>query len=724
MITKKNTPYLATPESYDTVSPLFRRNFRLYGEVRRALLSVTAYGVYEATLNGHRVGDFILAPGWTSYHNRLQVQTYDVTAYLKKNNTLDLLLGEGWCCGKIAYDNRGTIWPRHPMATLRLDLTYSDGTKKTILPDRFWTVSPSPIRFSCIYKGETYDSETKELWKKATVIHRDSPNLIPQEGETLREIAKYNAVSVLRTPKGETVLDFGQEITGYVSFKIQAPKGSICIIDHFEVLDKDGNVYTESLRTASQRIHFVCDGTEQYYKPHFTYHGFRYIRLTEWPVAVNPDDFTAIVLCSDLRRTGSFVCSSPLVNRLYQNVIWGQLGNFLDVPTDCPQRDERLGWTGDAQVFCKTAAYNFDVERFFTKWLADLSADQFSDGSVPAVVPHVIGGKDWSGSTAWADAATICPWELYLAYGNPGILAKQFGSMKAWVDYIRSTGDTETLWNTGRHYGDHLALDNPQNLNVPATNRFLIATAYFAYSTSLLIKAGEILGKDMKEYRKLYRGILRSFNEAYIRDGAPITPTQTAYALCIHFDLVKNKKAFGNRLAELVRQNGNRLTTGFVGTAYLLQALSETGHTDVAYKLLLQEQFPSWLFSVRMGATTIWEHWDGIREDGSMWSASMNSFNHYAYGAVASWMYGYMAGIRPTEEAPGYKKFLLAPVIGEGIDFVCASFASRHGLIRSEWYRENGHVRYVFEVPMATTATVMIGTETFEIGVGIHEFIR
>ncbi len=725
MISKTNTPYLVSPETFGAQCPLFRRSFHArVRTLRKATLQITAYGVYEARLNGRRIGDFVLAPGWTSYHRRLQVQTYDITALVETKNTLTVLLGEGWCCGRIAYDNRGTIWPKRPMVTAQLTLEDMSGAVRVIDIDRMWGVSPSRVCSSTIYEGEVYDARIDDtVIAPAEIVRQDSPNLIMQEGEILREVQTLRPVRVFVTPKGETMLDFGQNLTGYVRFFADAPAGQALTLDHVEVLDEGGEPYTEALRSAIQHDVFISDGTARTYAPHFTYHGFRYVRLRGFPLPIRAEDFSAVVLCSDMRRTGSFTSSSPLLNRLYENIIWGQMGNFLDVPTDCPQRDERLGWTGDAQVFIKAAAYNFDVKTFFEKWLADLRADQFADGRIPAVVPHVIGGEIWAGSAAWADAVTVCPWELYLAYGDASILQASFASMKAWVDYVRRTGSEEALWDTGRHYGDHLALDPPE-YKEPHTDKHLIATAFFAHSTDLLIKTGEILGKDMKEYRRLHKAILRAFARTYLKDGAPITPTQTAYALCIHFDLVSNKKAYGDKLAALVKQNGNRLTTGFVGTAYLLQALADTGHEDVACALLLGEEFPSWLYSVKLGATTIWEHWDGLREDGSMWSAEMNSFNHYAFGTVASFLYGYLCGIRPDPAHPGYEAFLLAPTVCDGLDYARASFASVRGVIRAEWEKTPEGIRYLFEVPAGTRAEVRLkGREPFPLGPGRHEIM-
>ncbi len=725
MISKQQTAYLTAPDAFGAVCPLFSRSFSLDIErVRKATLFVTAHGVYEARLNGERVGDFVLAPGWTSYHHRLQVQEYDVTSLLEKKNRFTLLVGEGWCCGRIAYDNRGTLFPARPLVTAQLEIEDKDGKVRKIGIDRHWKVQKSKVLSSTIYEGEVFDATANEgEGLPAPIVHRDSPSLIPTEGEVLREMMQIEAKSLFVTPAGEVMLDFGQNLTGYVRFTTKAPKGTRLVLDHVEVLDEAGNAYTEALRSAIQRDVFIAGDEKETFCPHFTYHGFRYVRMTGFDQPIDPKDFHAVVLCSDMRRTGAFSCSSPLLNKLYENIIWGQMGNFLDVPTDCPQRDERLGWTGDARVFIKAAAYNFDVEKFFTKWLGDLAADQFPDGRVTAVVPHVIGGEVWAASSAWGDAATVCPWELYLAYGNKEILRKQFASMQAWVDYIRSVGSKEELWDVGRHYGDHLALD-PPDFTEPHTDKFLIATACFAHSTAILIKAGEVLGKDMTAYRDLHERIVSAFGQTYLKDGEPITPTQTAYTLAICFDLAPNRQELGDKLDEIVRANGTRLTTGFVGTAYLLHALVDTGHEDTACALLLQEQFPSWLYSVKLGATTIWEHWDGMREDGSMWSAEMNSFNHYAFGAVGDFLFGDLGGIKPSESHVGYERFTLAPIVCQGLDWVKTSFASRRGVIRSEWAKIDAGVKYTFEIPPFTRAHVKLkGKEPFDLESGIHEFI-
>lgn len=704
-----------TPSAdYGEVCPVFRKRFFLphSGSAVKATLKITALGLYEACLNGNRVGDFVFAPGWTSYDTRLQMQEYDVTSFLREENELLVTLGKGWCAGNLVWEGHKNIWTDHLALIAELQIVEKDGTMLSIITDRDWESAESSIRYSELYHGETYDSNVvPHNWSPVSLYSRDKSCIILQEGETIREMQRLKPVAFIKTPKGETVLDFGQNMTGYVEFSVHGPKGHEVTVRHSEVLDHDGNFYTANLRNAKQKITFICNGERQSYKPHFSFQGFRYICLGHWPEKIDLKRFSAIVVHSDLKRTGRFECSSQLLNQLYSNIIWGQRGNFLDVPTDCPQRDERLGWTGDAEVFIRAASYNYNVNRFFTKWLHDLKADQLEDGGVPAVIPDAMKDGGGASSSAWGDAAVICPWQLYLSYGNTQILKDQFDSMKRWISYIRAQGEEEYLWNTGHHFGDWLGMDAKPGDYVGATDKGLIATAYYAYSTSLFIKAGRVLGIDMSEYEILYQNVVRAFQKTYLSDGLPSSNTQTAHVLVLYFHLCReeDRERIARHLAELIHQNGDRLTTGFVGTPYLLHALSQNGYADLAYTLLLQEEFPSWLFSVKMGATTVWEHWDSLRPDGSMWSTDMNSFNHYAYGAVADWMYGVMAGIQPDEEQPGYEHFFLRPIEDKRLSYVNASLETRWGTISSAWRRENGKIVYEFIVPDGCTASVEIG---------------
>ena len=502
-------------------------------------------------------------------------------------------------------------------------------------------------------------------------------------------------------------MDFGQNLTGYVEIALDGVKGEAVELSHAEVLDKNGNFYTENYRSAKAKYLYFCRDGAQRYKPKLTFYGFRYIRVDRFPGGAEtaaPENFTAIAVHSDMKRTGYLSCSDPLLNKLFENVIWGQKGNFLDVPTDCPQRDERLGWTGDAQVFIRTACLNFDAERFFTKWLADLAADQREDGAVGHVIPNVL---HQSGSAAWDDAATICPWAVYLAYGDPNILCAQFASMKKWVDYITAHTTTRDLWTGGEHYGDWLGLDAPSGSYKGSSREDLIASAFYAHSTALVIKAGRVLGQDISAYEALYERIVRAFRQAY-----PVYQTQTECTLAVYFALAEDAQKTADQLAQMIRDCGTKLQTGFVGTPYLLHALSAHGYTELAYDLLLRREYPSWLYPVTKGATTIWEHWDGQMENGDFWSSDMNSFNHYAYGAVADWVYTVAAGIQTVEEKPGYAAVRIAPQPDKRLDWLEASVETRHGLVRSRWEKQRDMWRYEIETPVEAEV-VIDGRKTF-----------
>ena len=424
-------------------------------------------------------------------------------------------------------------------------------------------------------------------------------------------------------------------------------------------------------------------------------------------------DFTAIEVHSDIKRTGYFKCSDEKINKLYNNVIWGQKDNFLDIPTDCPQRDERLGWTGDAQVFVKTAAYNFDVSLLFKKWLKDLAAEQETYGFVPFVVPSVIDEDE--PSAAWGDAAVICPWQIYVTYGDKQVLADQIESMKAWVDFIHAYGEDEYLWIGGEHFGDWLGLDSAEGSYKGISDTDMIASAYFAYSTAIVVKALNVLGMDATYYSDMHDKIIKALNHRFTE-----FKTQTECAIVLYFDLVPNRREIADKLAQMVRDNGNKLQTGFVGTPYILEALSQNGYADVAYNLLFQEEYPSWLFSVNMGATTIWEHWDGMKLDGTMWNADMNSFNHYAYGSVASWMYETIAGIRTDEKNPGFENIILAPITDSRLDWAEASIETKFGPVRSKWSRENERINYEFEIP--SKAVLKLDGKEITLNKGTHRF--
>ena len=716
-----NAKWIRPAKDTGDAAPIYLKDFSLTGAVKKATMAVTALGVYEAMLNQKRVGTFILAPGWTSYYKRLQYQKYDVTDLLAVKNQLTITVGKGWyrspMPGFSASAYQEALMKQPAGLLVQLTIEYMDGTKETICSDESWKYAESRVRFSEIYDGEIYDASYESVFDhNAVSFDGPSNTLISQQGEEIHEQEHLAAACIFTTPKGETVIDFGQEVTGYVESHLEGKAGEVLDLSFAEVMDKEGNFYTENYRSAKARYHYICRDGKQTYKPKLTFWGFRYIRVNAFPGGIDkvtPDAFTAIAVHSDMKRTGYLSCSNDSLNKLFSNIIWGQKGNFVDVPTDCPQRDERLGWTGDAQVFIRTACLNYDAEKFYTKWLADLAADQPENGYVGHVIPDLLKAPD--ASAAWGDAATICPWMVYLAYGNPAILKQQFNSMKKWVHYITSHTTIPYLWAGGKHYGDWLGLDAPSGSYKGASDETFIASAFYAYSTSLVIKAGNVLGEDVSEFEDLYAHIVKTFRSQY-----PVYHTQTECVLAAHFKLAENCQAAADQLAEMITACGNHLETGFVGTPYLLHVLSEYGHLKLAYTLLLREKYPSWLYPVTKGATTIWEHWDGIMEDGNFWSSDMNSYNHYAYGSVADWVYMVAAGINTVENAPGYEKILIAPHPDTRLDWLKAVLETRHGKVTSEWKKEENFWRYEITTPVDTA--IVIDGKNYQVKAGSYCF--
>lgn len=697
-----NPTWICPANDLGDPAAVFGTSFVFEKKITHANLTITAMGVYEARLNSRRVGQFVMAPGWTSYHKRLQYQKYDITDLLSNGkNEIEVTVGKGWyrspLPGWLGRAYQDELRSRPCGLAAQITLTFEDGSSKILSTDESWKVSDGPVRFSEIYDGEIYDSaKTPLLDQPVTIFDGPTDTLILQQGEEVCEQERLAVKKVFVTPNGETVLDFGQNMTGYVELFVNAKAGDCVDLSFAEVMDKEGNFYTENYRGAKAQYHYICSDGVQTWHPSLTFYGFRYIRINDFPGGIDcvkPENFTAITVHSNMKRTGFLSSSNTLLNQLFSNIIWGQKGNFLDVPTDCPQRDERLGWTGDAQVFVRTACLNYDAEKFFTKWLADLASDQHDDGYVGHVIPDLL--QNPQASSAWGDAAAICPWQVYLAFGNKQILKNQYQSMKKWIDYITSTTTTKYLWTGGTHYGDWLGLDAPSGSYKGSSNEDFIASAFYAYSTSLVIQAGTVLGEDVSELSTLYENIVNTFQKTW-----PTYHTQTECVLAAHFKLAKNCQAAADQLADMVRACGTKLQTGFVGTPYLLHVLSDYGHTDLAWDLLLRTKYPSWLYPVTKGATTIWEHWDGIMEDGSFWSKDMNSYNHYAYGSVADWVYGVAAGILPRKDAPGYAKVTIAPHPDKRLDWLRAELDTRHGHISSFWTKEDDSWRYEITVPV------------------------
>lgn len=709
----KKANWIISAKDLGETCPVFLKRFDVHGRLLSARLEITSMGVYEAVLNGKRVGDFILAPGFTSYKSRLQYQSYDITDLLCESNELKVTVGNGWYCGRLAWMNQRAFWGKDRALIAKLTLCYADGTVQMLRTDDSWMCAASGILMSEIYDGETFDANVQPVFDTpAKVAPFSTDMLIPQEGETVREQERLVPVKSFRAPNGDWVVDFGQNLTGYVELRTDAKAGERIIIEHGEILDQDGNFFRENLRTAKARVEYICRDGVQVYKPRHCFMGFRYIRVLQAPESTT---FTAVVVHSDIRRTGSFECGHAKVNQLFHNIIWGQKGNFLDIPTDCPQRDERLGWTGDAQVFIRTASYNFDVQKFFRKWLNDLKADQMANGSIPHVIPNLL--EDNDGSAAWGDASVICPWQLYLSYGDRDVLERQYESMLRWVEFSK---------NPDRfHFGDWLALDEPEpGVDISQKTEFeifqgnsnpqLISDAFCLYCLELLQKIAAILGRDPEPFRQEYEQRRADFVGKYT------LRTQTEHTLALQFHLTDHVAETAARLNELVVNNGTRLQTGFVGTPYLLHALSDNGYTETAYGLLLQEAYPSWLFSVNQGATTVWEHWDGVRADGSLNDTGMNSYNHYAYGAVADWMYGVAAGIRTDENAPGFENVILAPRPDARLGYVKAQIETRYGTLRSEWKYDGEDVVFEFCVP--NRGVILLADRRFAVHSGVYRF--
>lgn len=724
-----------------TVHPYFQKNFEVRSAVRQARAYVTALGVYELELNGKKVGDEYLAPFCNDYHEWIQVQTYDITQNLKLgSNAVGALLGNGWYKGRFGFvGDMDELMGDHFALLAEIEILYEDGSRDLIVTDDSWSALPSPVQSSSIYDGEVFDARA-EIAGRGTVdadlesaesarIYDHSFDLLEDRLSppvVIKESRK--PVAVIKTAAGEDVLDFGQVMTGWVRFDCDLPAGGKIDLQFGELL-QHGNFYRDNLRSAKAEYGYVSDGRPASVRPHFTFYGFRFVKVSGLD-EVNPADFTADVIYSDLEQTGVIETSNEKVNQLFSNTLWGQKGNFLDVPTDCPQRDERMGWTGDAQVFAATACFNLYSPAFFKKYLYDMKLEQRSrNGAVPHVVPDFIalanrkiGNEDTSdyASAAWADAACVIPWTLYLFYGDKTLLADQYENMQSWVDYVHSIDEKHCegsrLWTHGFHFADWLALDNPENMkgeghvsSFGGTDPYYVASAYYYYSTSLLTKAAGALGKteDAEKYGKLAEEIQFAIRSRYFEaDGRCKIQTQTAQVLALWFGLADRaaREVVVSDLKRLIDEAGGHLTTGFVGTAYLCLTLSDVGLHETAVSLLLNEEYPGWLYEVNMGATTVWERWNSVLEDGLVSDTGMNSMNHYAYGAIAEWMYRSLCGLNPLEEKPGFRHASIKPRPDRRLQHAKAAFKSPYGLYESGWRYEGDRIVYEVTIPYGAEA--------------------
>jgi alpha-L-rhamnosidase len=724
---------------------LLRGTFEVRRDVRRALLHSTALGTYDVEVNGAPLDDAELKPGWTSYQWRLTAEVHDVTAHLRRGaNAIGIVLTGGWYTERFGFrDAARRFYQGPPAAAARLVLEYDDGTEETITTGEQWRHARGPVVAASIYQGETYDARRRipdwshpdlddARWAPVSIV--DGPDVVPtvRSSPPVRVIEHLPVQQVLTTPSGRTVLDFGQNLVGRLRIRVRGERGHTITLRHAEVLEH-GELGVRPLRNAAATDHYTLAGDgEETWEPRWTFHGFRYAEIENWPGEFTPDRVTAAVVHSDMRRTGGFTTSHALLRRLHDNVVWSMRGNFLSIPTDCPQRDERLGWTGDMQVFAPTASFLYDCDAFLRSWLDDVMLEQRAAGGVvpmvvPAVIPQVPGLFD--PVAAWGDAITVVPAVLWERFGDLDALRTCFEAMATWVDLVENRAGPSLLWQDGLQFGDWLDPDAPPDRpDAAKTDADIVATAYFFRSADLTARAAVLLGRDAdaRHYADLAARIATAFRDAYVTPrGRMMSDAPTAYAMAIVFGLVHGtqRDAMGERLRDLVRASGYRISTGFVGTPLICDALTATGHAGTASRLLTQTECPSWLYPVTMGATTIWERWDSMLEDGSINPGQMTSFNHYALGAVADWLHREVAGLAPLE--PAYRTIRIAPTLLTDLDDAAAWHETPYGMASAGWRREGHRVHFRAEVPPNTTARVELPSgATHDVGSGVHTWVE
>ncbi|MDR2998791.1 MAG: glycoside hydrolase family 78 protein [Microbacterium sp.] len=718
---------ISAPEPDGYAQPrLLRVEFTVPGSIARATLYATAVGVYQVAVNGTDVDDHVMKPGWTAYQERVVHESTDVTALLRNGeNAIGVRLAGGWATQHYGFaGNWHPIYAEQPRFAAQLVIELTDGTSQVVMTDEHWRTSSGPITESNLYNGESYDARLAVVdsagrgfaeagysasdWAAVTIAE---PVPVPeaQVSPFVRRIEEVGVSDVITTPSGRTVLDFGQNLVGRLRLRVSGPAGTVITLRHAEVLEH-GELGVRPLREARATDMYTLSGRgAEVWEPEFTFHGFRFAEVEGWPGELDPDAITAVVIHSDMERTGWFKTSHPLLDRLHENVVWGLRGNFLSIPTDCPQRDERLGWTGDIQVFAPTASFLYDVRGFLDSWLKDLEIDQV-DGVVPFVVPNVLGPA--RPAAAWGDAATIVPWVMHERFADLELLRRRYPSMRAWTDALVARAGERRLWEGSFQFGDWLDPDAPpQNAAKAKTDPDIVASAYLFRSAQIVSQAAGLLGEgdDERAYATLADEVRQAFAAEYITPaGRMMSDAQTAYALAIMFDLVDPslRQELGDRLATLTRANGYHIGTGFVGTPIIQDALTRTGHLESARRLLLQTSNPSWLYPVTMGATTIWERWDSMLPDGSINPGEMTSFNHYALGAVADWLHRTVAGLAPA--APGYQRLTIAPHVLRGVDSASAEHSTPYGHARSGWERRGEVIVVEAVIPPNTSADVLL----------------
>lgn len=700
---------------------MLRSEFAIQGEVSSARLYISAHGVFEAELNGEKVGNDILAPGWTSYASRLRYQSYDVTEQIiTGDNAIGVWLGDGWYRGRLGYMGDFDVYGNEIALVGQIEVTLTDGSLVVVATDTSWSWSEGPIISSDLYDGEVYDASAAEPgWSRPGFVGQDwtqvreaQPTgavLVAPDGPTIQLTETCSPVSVSVTASGAAIVDFGQNVVGRVRIRPTGAAGKKLRLRHAEVLE-DGELSLRPLRSAEAEDVYIHDGVRSEWEPRFTLHGFRYVELQGWEGLVDPLEIVACVYHSALERTGSFECADELVNRLHENTVWSLRGNFVDIPTDCPQRDERLGWTGDIQVFTPTAAFLYDCSGFLASWLKDLALEQYEDGNVPWVIPSVPGPELWKAFppiAVWGDAAVLVPWALFEFYGDLDILDRQFDSAQGWVELVRRLAGDDFIWSGGFQLGDWLdPAAPPERPQDARTEHDLVATAYFAHSARVLAKMASHLGRrgDARRYEELGGAVASAFRERFFAaDGTLANPTQTGYALAICFELFRDQGelvAWGTALADLAAAEGYKISTGFAGTPLVCEALTLGGQVAAAYSMLLQREYPSWLHPLELGATTIWERWDSLTSDGRVNPGSMTSFNHYALGSVSGWLHKRVAGISPLE--PGFKRILFNPHPDPRMPSASATHKTPYGQASISWAVQGTSISIELEVPVGT----------------------
>ncbi len=708
-----------------------RREFSVSAQVKQARLYVTARGVFEIQLNGEKVSSDHFANGWTSYTHRLDTLTYDVTAQLQKgSNSIGALLGTGWYAGRIAWDDQKNLSGQNPELLCQLEISYEDGRTETIVSDDTWEATfDGPILSSSLYDGEHYDARKPLSGWSAVVANPDlgSAHLVPKPFAPVRATETLAVQTITEPEPGRFVFDLGQNMVGWAKLKIPVEKDKTITVRFAEMLKKNGTMYTENYRTAKSIDSYTAAKTGAIeWEPTFTFHGFRYVELSGFRAGAKPaqDWVKGVVLHSDLPKIGTFESSHAKLNHLQRNITWGQRGNFLDIPTDCPQRDERLGWTGDAQIFCPASMFNYDCHAFWKSWLGSMRDDQFSDGRIPYVIP------DWwkeGGSPGWMAAATMLPWEVYVRTGDLEMLAENYGMMERLVGWYRGQSKDGLIPKIGG-FGDWL---QPYSKTDGDTSKLLLGTAFYAHNAQILADAARVLGKtaDARNYAAETDGIKTAFTAHYFDADSKLrhaTETQTSYILAIAFDLIpfERQKKATIHLLRLIGDADGHLRTGFLGTPYITQVLDRMGHEELALSVLFKETYPSWFFSINQGATTLWERWNSYSHKDGFGDVSMNSFNHYAYGAIGQWMVERIAGLAPDPANPGYKHFFVHPIIGTQLDWACAELETSYGKASSGWKKVGGNVMMDVTVPPNTTATITFpdGREPVTVSVGTHRF--